>query len=86
MRKQWVLDIALDSIGLIDEQILILYFKKILKERDFNILAFYYGINTDKKSISQISEDIGLSKQRVKEIISKVPRKIRWLVHEKALE
>lgn len=50
---------------------------KILKPRERKILKEYFGIGTDKKSLSKIGEELNITKQRVLQIKMSAIQKIR---------
>ena len=55
------------------------YFKplfSILTEREYAILASYYGLDCEKKNLTVLGSVYGLSKQRISQIIEKAIRKL----------
>lgn len=56
-----------------------------LNERDATILRRSFGIGGREESIDQIAEDIGLSRERVRQIREAAIRRVRFLYRDKLL-
>lgn len=48
-----------------------------LNEREHNVIARYYGLDTPHQSMAEIAESMGLKRERVRQIRKKAERKLR---------
>ena len=57
-----------------------------LTERESNIIRMFFGINRQAISLEEISEEIGLTRERIRQIKEKSLRKLRRKSNSKLLK
>ena len=50
---------------------------EVLDEREKQVIARYYGIGTSHQTMAEIAADMGLKRERVRQIRDKALRKMR---------
>jgi len=53
--------------------------KRVLKEDEFKVVKEYYGILTEKKTFEEIGKELGISKERVRQIKEKAIRRLKFI-------
>ncbi|MEO0202138.1 MAG: sigma-70 family RNA polymerase sigma factor [candidate division WOR-3 bacterium] len=57
--------------------------KRALNEREYKIIAEYYGIGCERKTLDEIAKELNISKERVRQIKEEVIKKLRFMYSDK---
>lgn len=82
----WILDEAFDSAVQKSLSVAVDKALSTLREREQNVLRERYGFSGDEKTLEQVGEMLGVTRERIRQIEAKAPRRLRHPARSKHIK